>query len=110
MSTPIEHITIEPPTWCTACNAITTDAVHRLRDGRLAPLCAACAEAPETAVERRAGDARPVRELVELARVLAWYADQYADEAATWNRHYMAGVLRDLTTQTDLAIDRLRRA
>jgi hypothetical protein len=110
MSTPIEHITIEPPVWCFACNAITTDAVHRLRDGRLVPLCAACAAEPDVGVERRAADAQPVRELVELARVLAWYAAQYAGEAAAGERHHTARVLLDLTTQTDRAIDRLRRA
>ena len=110
--TSIETITVEPPVWCHSCNAIVTDAVYRLRGFRsgVVALCHDCARAQYgDTIERRQSDASAVRDLVTLARLGSLKLAQIADSISIVTPN-TARVMRDLATETDRAIERLRRA
>ena len=107
---PIEHITVEPPVWCHSCNAIITDAVYRLRGAGHIALCDYCVGTQrDGTLERRQPDAAAVRDLVTLSRLSALKLDQIADSISIASPN-TARALRDLATETNRAIERLRRA
>lgn len=106
--TPTEYITIEPPIWCQRCNRQLTGVVRPDADGYTA-LCADCAAtARPVDMERRSEDARPIRDLVTLARLMSWRITNDAAEAAAQGRPGSADILLDLANATNRAIERLR--
>jgi hypothetical protein len=108
--TPIEHITIEAPEWCHRCDAILPDEVVRAHESGWRPLCRSCAAVlhPHICDRREAARGRQ-RELVNVARQLAWHARHLIPDLIDAGWPHTAIVLQQLATETDRAIERLRR-
>ncbi len=102
----VEHITIEPPVWCSGgCGRMRPTGSAGWTIG---PVDATCPECAGRVERRNAGD-RALRRLVESARLLARQAEDSADVYDDRGCHEAARVIRDLAEATNRAIEGLRQ-
>ena len=107
VGSPVEHITVEPPVWCHACNRILADTGHLDADAaQITVLCPACAA--RRWPDRRDPATARLRELVEVTRLLAWQAQDTAATYASRGCHESARVQRELAEAANHAIEALR--
>lgn len=103
----IEHITIEPPVWCHGCNRMLTSRGHpHVATEQVVALCPQCAPRPRQ--DRRDPATARLRELVEVTRLLAWQAHEFAADYARRGCHESARVQRELAEAANNAIEALR--